>query len=118
MDTSPQSSETRKVSLVVRHRRLDDVNGGNRVALLNEIETTYGVDSTSYDESAATLHIAYDALQCSLDGLENIIQSHGADIAHDWQTQFREGYYRFVDSNIRDLEVSEVWGKADPNDPQ
>lgn len=118
MDTSPQSSEPRKVSLVVRHLRLDDVNGGNRVALLNEIETTYGVDSTSYDESAATLHIAYDALQCSLDGLENIIQSHGADIAHDWQTQFREGYYRFVDSNIRDLEVSEVWGKADPNDPQ
>lgn len=118
MDTPASGPEPRRVSLVVRHFRLNDVNDDNRSALLNAIETTFGVDSTSYDEGSSTLHIAYDALQCNLDGLEDVILSHGAEIAHDWQTQFREGYYRFADGNIRDLEVEAVWGKADPNSLQ
>lgn len=109
--------EARPVRLVVRHLRLDDVNDSNRAALLAAIDAAFGVDSTSFDDAGSTLSIAYDALQCNLDGLEAIIQDHGADIAHDWQTQFREGYYRFADGNIRDLEVQAVWGKADPESP-
>lgn len=109
--------ETRPVSLVVRHLRLADVNDSNRDALLAAIDVAFGVDSTAFDTVSSTLSIAYDALQCDLDGLEAIIHEHGADIAHDWQTQFREGYYRFVDGNIRDLEVQAVWGKADPQAP-
>lgn len=117
MDTPAPGPEPRPVRLVVRHLRLNYVDNTNRSALLSAVETAFGVDSASYDEGSCTLNIAYDALQCNLDGLETIIQDQGADIAHDWQTQLREGYYRFADGNIRDLEVQAVWGKADPQSP-
>ncbi|GAB3092206.1 cation transporter [Aestuariicella hydrocarbonica] len=110
MNDADNTPEHQAVSLVVRHLKLEDVDHSNLPQILSDIETTYGVDSASFEEASSTLHIAYDAIQCSLEGLEGIIQTHGGDIAHDWETVFKEGYYRFVDSNIRDHAVSEVWG--------
>lgn len=114
-DSSKNTPETRAAHLVVRHLKLEGIDSSNERAMLNEIETTYGVDSASYEATSNTLHIAYDAMECNLEGLENIILKHGGDVSHDWNTTFKEGYYRFLDGNIRDHVVSEVWGGH--NDP-
>ena len=42
-------------------------------------------------------------------GIENIIKINGADISHDWWTNFKEGYYQFVDENIRDNAKHKPW---------
>lgn len=109
-DSSNHAPETQEANLVVRHLKLEGIDDSNQRAMLNEIETTYGVDSASYEEPSATLHIAYNAMECRLAGLERIIMKHGGDVSHDWETTFKKGYYRFIDSNIRDHAVNEVWG--------
>ncbi|WP_439136200.1 cation transporter [Pseudomaricurvus sp.] len=116
MDKPEDDPQTREVHLVVRHLKLEGIDSSNERAMLNEIETTYGVDSASYEAPSSTLHIGYDAMECDLEGLEQIILKHGGDVSHDWNTAFKEGYYRFLDSNIRDHVVNEVWGgHTDPS---
>ena len=92
----------KEVNLVVRHLKLEGINSGNKDAIVEAIDHTFGIDSVQYDEKTATLHLAYDATHCSLDGLEEMLSQHNAEISHDWWTQFKEGYYQFVDENVRD----------------
>jgi hypothetical protein len=53
--------------------------------------------------------LGYDATHCELDGIENIVKINGADISHDWWTNLKEGYYQFVDENIRDNAKHKPW---------
>ncbi|MFT6914228.1 MAG: hypothetical protein ACJAWL_000516 [Motiliproteus sp.] len=92
----------REASLVVRHLKLEGVNETNRDAIIEAIDHTFGIDSVQFDDKTATLHLAYDATHCKLDGLEEILLLEGAEVSHDWWTHFKEGYYQFVDENIRD----------------
>jgi hypothetical protein len=55
------------------------------------------------------LHIGYDATHCNLDGIETIIRAHGADISDDFWTKIKEGYYQFVDENIRENAKHKPW---------
>jgi len=91
----------REANLVVRHLKLEGVNETNRDAIVEAIDNTFGIDSVHYDDKTATLHLAYDATHCQLDGLEEMLIQHDADVSHDWWTHFKEGYYQFVDENVR-----------------
>jgi len=91
-----------EATLVVRHLKLSNINKINLPFILDEIDQTFGVDNVSFDQKSSTLIVAYDALNFNLDGIAQITQKHGADIARDWWTHFKERYYKFTDQNIKD----------------
>ena len=99
----------RDVNLVVRHMRLSRVSDDNRDAMMNEIDHLFGIDEAIYNSQQGAVYLAYDATHIDLDGIEEVIRKHGADIHDDWWTHTKEGYYKFVDQNIKDNDVHEPW---------
>ena len=96
-------------NLVIRHLKLSGITEDNIQLITSQIDATFGIDAVSFEQAKQTLHIGYDATHCELDGIENIIKINGADISHDWWTNFKEGYYQFVDENIRDNAKHKPW---------
>lgn len=109
MSHSEHRVGVKEANLVVRHLKLEGVTADNQQQILDEIDVSYGVQSVSFDESAQTLHVAYDATHCELDGIEEILRHCGADIAHDWWTQLKEAHYQFVDDNVRENATRMPW---------
>jgi hypothetical protein len=91
-----------EVNLVVRHLKLDPLDQAVMSAAIEEVDYIYGLDSISFDEKSHVLNIAYDASRISLDGIEDVLGKHGVSVSHDWWTHFKEGYYRYIDQNIKD----------------
>ena len=87
---------------MIRHLKLTGITEENIQLITSQIEATFGVDAVSFEHEKQILHIGYDAIHCQLDGIDNIVKTHGADISHDWWTNYKEGYYQFVDENIRE----------------
>jgi hypothetical protein len=98
-----------EANLVVRHLKLFGVNEDNVGPIVREIDASFGIDAVSFEDNTRTLHIGYDATHCELDGIEGIIKGHGADISKDWWTNLKEGYYQFVDQNVRDNAKHKPW---------
>ena len=92
----------KEINLVNRHLKLEGVTEENKTAIISEIDTLIGIENVSFDERTATLNIAYDATHCDLDGIESLLQAHGADTSDGLWTKIKEGYYKFVDQNIKD----------------
>jgi translation elongation factor EF-1beta len=86
-----------EANLVLRHLKLSNTNEAKICVIVRDIDATFGIDAVSFEQATQTLHIGYDATQCELEGIENIEKINGADISHDWWTNFKEGYYQFVD---------------------
>ena len=107
MNDSKHRLGVSEVNLVVRHLRLENITENNKDHILAEIDAIYGVDNVLFDDKSEVLNIAYDASRCNLEGIEKIIRHHGADVAHDWWTHFKEGYYKFIDQNVKDNTVHE-----------
>jgi len=99
LDHRPGVKET---SLVVRHLKLEGVDVDNQQAILDCLDHEFGIDDVSYDKELCTLHLSYDATHCSLEGVEELIRRHGADISDDWWTHLKDEYYKFVDQNVKD----------------
>ncbi|MAK45281.1 MAG: hypothetical protein CMN80_14160 [Spongiibacter sp.] len=98
-----------EVNLVVRHLKLDAKNVSNINDAITEIDKLYGLDAVSFDEQSQVLNLAYDASRLCLDGIEDVLAKHGIEVGHDWWTHFKEGYYKFVDQNIKDNSEHEPW---------
>ena len=98
-----------EANLVLRHLKLINTDEAKISAIVRDIDATFGIDAVSFEQAKQTLHIGYDATHCELDGIENIIKINGADISHDWWTNLKEGYYQFVDENIRDNAKHKPW---------
>ncbi|HAB79602.1 MAG TPA: hypothetical protein DCE62_04895 [Glaciecola sp.] len=98
-----------EANLVLRHLKLTNVDDAKINAIIRDIDATFGVDAVSFEDKKQTLHIGYDATHCDLDGIKNIVKMNGGDISHDWWTNFKEGYYQFVDENIRDNAKHKPW---------
>lgn len=92
----------KEINLVNRHLKLEGVTAENKTAIISEIDTLIGIENVSFDERTATLNMAYDATHCDLDGIESLLQAHGADTSDGLWTKIKEGYYKFVDQNIKD----------------
>ncbi len=99
----------REVNLVVRHLKLEKITSENKQNILTEINQTFGIDNVSFDDKSQTLNLAYDATHCNLEGLEEIISKHGANVAHDLWTHFKENYYKYVDENVKDNAQHQPW---------
>lgn len=98
-----------EANLVIRHLKLSGVNEDNVASMVQEIDVTFGIDAVSFENHTHTLHVGYDPTHCELDGIEGIIEAHGAGISKDWWTNLKEGYYQFVDENIRDNAKHKPW---------
>jgi len=91
-----------EANLVVRHLKLESVEQGRLQETIAEINQFFGLDDISFDEKSHVLNLAYDASRLCLDGIEEVLHKHGVEVSHDWWTHFKEGYYRFVDENVKD----------------
>lgn len=98
-----------EANLVLRHLKLTNTNDAKISAIISDIDAAFGVDAVSFEDKTQILHIGYDATHCELDSIENIVKINGADISHDWWTNFKEGYYQFVDENIRENAKHKPW---------
>ncbi|NIB39733.1 cation transporter [Pseudomaricurvus alkylphenolicus] len=96
-------------SLMVRHLKLEGPVLEHHQLIAQEIEKLLGVDAVSVDPSESLLKVAYDATKRELNEIEEIIRKHECDIADDWWTHFKEGYYKFVDQNVKDNASHEPW---------
>lgn len=98
-----------ELNLVVRHLKLEAKGLENIQETIDEIDQLYGLDGVSFDEKTQVLNLAYDASRLCLDGIEEILGRHGIEVGHDWWTHFKEGYYKFVDDNVKDNAKREPW---------
>ncbi|MPY24029.1 cation transporter [Shewanella psychropiezotolerans] len=92
----------KEANLVVRYLKLEGITPDNKNKLVASIDLIIGIDSVSYDESARTLKMAYDASHCDLDLFERLIQAQGADLSQGIWTRVKEGFYKYVDQNVKD----------------
>lgn len=99
----------KKVNLVTRNLKLSNVNDGNRNVLMEEIDQLFGIDEASFNTKEKSIYLAYDASKINLDGIEEVIKKHGADIHDDWWTHTKEDYYKFVDQNVKDNAEHTPW---------
>lgn len=103
-----------EVNLVARHVKLEGIEQDCIDAVVSEIDQLYGLDEVSYDEESHVLNIAYDASHMSLDDIEAVLRQHNIDLSHDWWTHFKEGYYKFVDQNVKDNVSHHPWSCHNP----
>jgi|TARA_R110000751_G_scaffold58538_10_gene123446 hypothetical protein len=107
----------REINLVVRNLRLTKVTEENIDGLIAAIDQMFGLDEVSFNRKEQSIHLAYDATNLDLDGIENVIRNHGADIHNDWWTRTKDSYYKFCDQNVKDNFTHEPWSchKSPPN---
>ena len=98
-----------EINLVVRHLKLEPADQNNLQAVVAEVDQLYGLDAISFDEKSHVLNLAYDASRICLDGIEDVLKKHGVEVSHDWWTHFKEGYYKFVDQNVKNNASHEPW---------
>ena len=98
-----------EANLVTRNLRLSNVNDDNREALMEEIDRLFGIDEAVFNTEEKSIYLAYDALNLNLDGIEDVIRKHGANIHDDWWTHTKEEYYKFVDQNVKDNAEHTPW---------
>ena len=70
----------RENNLVVRNLKLSNVTSENIDALIKEIDQMFGLDEVSFNRKEEEIHLAYDAVNLDLDGIEEVIRKHGVDI--------------------------------------
>jgi hypothetical protein len=99
----------KEANLVTRNLRLSNVTEDNRSALMEEIDHLFGIDEASFNTEEKSIYLAYDATNINLDGIEEVIKKHGADIHNDWWTHTKEDYYKFVDQNLKDNSEHTPW---------
>ncbi len=88
---------------MVRHLKLEPVKQTNLEAAIAEVDQLYGLDAITFDEKSHVLNLAYDASRICLDGIEEVLKKHSVEVSYDWWTHFKEGYYKFVDENVKDV---------------
>lgn len=99
----------REVNLVLRHLKLAPQDPAEVMPAIDELDKLYGLDAVSYDPKTQVLNLAYDATHLNLDGIEQVLSRFTIEISHDWWTHFKEGYYKYVDQNVKDNASHEPW---------
>jgi len=99
----------RENNLVVRNLKLSKVTNKNINGLIEEIDQLFGLDEVSYNKAEETIHLAYDAANLNLDGIEDIIIKHSVELHDDWWTHTKESYYKYCDQNVKDNFEHEPW---------
>lgn len=103
-----------EINLVVRHLKLEPVDQTKLEAAITEVDQLYGLDAISFDEKNHVLNLAYDASRISLDGIEEVLKNYDVEVSHGWWTGFKEGYYKFVDENVKENAGHQPWSCHNP----
>ena len=98
-----------EVNLVVRHLRIEPIEQIRLQEAITEIDKIYGLDAIFFDEKSHVLNLVYDASRVCLDDIEDLLKQHDVEVSHDWWTHVKEGYYKFVDQNVKDNANHEPW---------
>lgn len=98
-----------EATLVARHLKLEPVSLEIISAAIEDIDHIYGLDAVSFDEKSQVLTISYDASRTNIDSIEEILIKYEINVSHDWWTHLKEGYYRFVDENVKTNAHTEPW---------
>ncbi len=94
--------EIAEANLVVRKLKLESYIQESLTQAINEIDQLYGIDKVLFETVSEELELAYDASRLDIDAIERILKDNRVEVSHDWWTRFKEGYYRFVDQNVKD----------------
>lgn len=99
----------REINLVLRHLQLEIADPAQIAPALAEIDQLFGLDAVSFDAETQVLNLAYDATHLNLDSVEELLSRHNIYVGHGWWTHFKQGYYKYVDQNIKDNASHEPW---------
>ena len=88
--------------LVTRHIKLEQLDIDCLNQAIDELENLYGVYSISFDYNSKQLKVDYDATHCQFYTVRNVIEQHQLNLAQNWWSRVKAGYYSFVDRNIKD----------------
>jgi len=91
-----------EVNLVTRNLKLHETDDGVIASAIAEIDEIYGMDDVSFDAKKRELKFAYDATRTCIDCIEEILENHNIEVSDDWWTRFKEGYYQYIDQNVKD----------------
>lgn len=94
-DPRPDVSEA---SLVTRTLRVTPDASGHIEAAVTEIDALTSLDSVSYD-----------AKWLCIDDIEVVLARHGVEISAGRWNRIKEGYYRFIDQNVKDNAKQKPW---------
>ena len=98
-----------EVNRVVRHLKLEPIELSKVQAAIAENDLLYGLDGNSFDEKSHVLNLTYDAFRLCLDGIEDVLTKCEVEVSHNWWTDFKEGYYKFVDENVKGNVGHQPW---------
>ncbi|WP_341938017.1 cation transporter [Marinimicrobium sp. C2-29] len=99
-----------EVNLVKRQLGLrKPIISENLNAAIAEIDKLYGLDNVVFHEGSCKINFSYDASRLCLQCVEDILVKYDIPIKRDWWTRFKEGYYLFVDQNVKDNAQHEPW---------
>jgi hypothetical protein len=91
-----------EVNLVIRKLQLKGLTEFNRAKIISEIDEAVGIENVTLDIKDGLLHVAYDVTHINLDAIKLVVVEHGAELSGGWWSHFKEGYYKFVDQNMKD----------------
>lgn len=91
-----------EVNLVVRHLKITKYDDNSIRSAMKEINELDGLDDISFDQKSGVLNLAYDAAQRNIEEIEDLLKRYKIELGRDWWTRFKEGYYKFVDQNVKD----------------
>lgn len=91
-----------EANLVVRRLKIEAYIQESLTQAINEIDQLYGIDGVSFEKDSKELQLAYDASRLDIDAIERILKDNRVEVSQDWWTLLKEGYYRFVDQNVKD----------------
>ena len=95
--------------LMKRQVKLDRASPDALKEIVLALENRPAVAAVSLNEKKLRIDIAYDASVESLDHILAVMEEHGGDIAHDWWSNLKAGWYRSTDENIKDNATHEPW---------
>ena len=107
-----------EVNLVVRHLKLTDPETEKIEGAVNEIDHLFGLDGVSFDAKSEVLNLAYDGARISLEDIESILTKYQIEVSHDWWTQLKESFYKYVDDNVRDNAQRQIWSCHQSQQPK
>ena len=91
-----------EVFLTKHKLKLTDLNQVNANEIQAELDAMVGIDGVWIDLGKSIIKIAYDASHHDIDEMIGVIHKHGAGGSDDWWTQWKLGWDRQTDQNIKD----------------
>ncbi|MDD3762896.1 MAG: hypothetical protein VX836_19815 [Pseudomonadota bacterium] len=98
----PHKPGIHEACLVTRKLLLAGLDDDKAALLSSALADFDGIDSAALDRRRSRLRVVYDAARIDIDALERLVRECGLSIDDSRWARIKEGWYRFVDENVRD----------------